>query len=268
MSALPSSLWRTLSLQASFNCVGMQRSGWLVCLAPWLRRRGRERAREFMARPRAVFNTNPYLAPVLLGARCRIEEDHSAELADRVEATMQRTLGALGDALVWRAVRPVWFLSTALLGLAFGPTLVLAAWLLFAVAVCTAHSVGLAWGWRHGLDVIDRLDGLRLHAAAAAGKRVAAILAGAMATGTVAWMLDGIAMDRALTAPPSALPIALPSVLPITLLIAMLIASLLGLVIAKMKGAPEWILLISMVGLLLFARLGGNIPEVVVSSWR
>ncbi|RKZ18489.1 hypothetical protein DRQ53_00180 [bacterium] len=252
MSPLPSSLWRTLSLQASFNRVGMQRSGWLVCLAPWLRRRGPERAREFMARPRAVFNTNPYLAPVLLGARCRIEEDHSAELADRVETTMQRTLGSLGDALVWRGVRPVWFLSTALLGLAFGPKLVLVAWLFFALAVCTAHSAGLAWGWRHGLGVIDRLDGLRLHAAATAGKRVAAILAGAMATGTVAWVVDGVAMDQALIAP----------------LIASLIALLIGLVVAKMKGAPEWVLIISMVGLLLYARLSGSIPEAVMSSWR
>lgn len=245
MRPLPSSIWRTLSLQASFNQTNLQHSGWLFCLTPWLRRRPVEELRAWMARPRAVFNTNPYLAPVLLGARCRIEEDHSVDLADRVEATLQRTLGSIGDALGWRAVRPVWFLGTALAGFTFGPAAVLIAWLLFVVGVVLAHGAGLNWGWKHGLGVVESLDGLRLHAWAQAGRQVGGILAGMVAVGLLA---------LALSADPGGLA-----------KVATVVALVVGGVVERLRRGSEWVLLLLMVGLILFARWGTGFPEAVVT---
>lgn len=244
---LPSSPWRTLALQASFNRVGMQRAGWWFALAPWLRRRDDAARRAWFARPRAVFNTNPYLAPVLLGARCRIEEEHSAELADRVEATMQRTFGSLGDAIGWRAVRPAWFLATALAGFAFGPVAVLAAWLLFATTVIAVHAAGLVWGYRHGLDVVDRVASWPLHGLAAAGRTVGGVLAGMIAVGLLGLTL-------------SADPVG-------TTAVSAAVAALVGLGVARLRRAPEWWLLAGLVGLILFARWTGEFPEAVL-TWR
>jgi mannose/fructose/N-acetylgalactosamine-specific phosphotransferase system component IID len=241
------STWRTLALQASFNRIGMQRTGWWVGIAPWLRRRDESTRREWLGRQRAFFNTNPYLAPVLLGARCRIEEDHSVELADRVEVTMQRTLGSLGDSLSWRAVRPVWFLATALAGIALGPVAVLVAWLIFGVGVLTVHRVGLVWGYRHGLDVVDRLAELPLYPISNAGRRVAAILAGAVAAGTLALSISA-GQD-------------------LMSIVAASVAVAVGATMVRFRRGPEWMLLGVFVGLILFARWTGNFPEAVV-TWR
>lgn len=225
----------------------MQSTGWIFCLAPWLRRRGVEAVRAWMDRPRAVFNTNPYLAPVLLGARCRIEEDHSAELADRIEDTMQRTLGSLGDSVGWGAMRPLWFLATAVCGVALGPVAVLVAWVIFALGVVLVHQAGLQWGWRHGLAVVDRLGDLRLHALAAAGRRVAAMLSGAVAVGIVALTLTASREQLAW--------------------VALVVAVATGTVAVRLRRGSEWVLLIGMVAMILFAKWTGNFPEAVV-TWR
>jgi mannose/fructose/N-acetylgalactosamine-specific phosphotransferase system component IID len=241
------SIWRTLALQASFNRIGMQRTGWWVGHAPWLRRRDESSRREWLGRQGAFFNTNPYLAPVLLGARCRIEEDHSAELADQVEVTMQRTLGSLGDSLSWRAVRPVWFLATALAGIAVGPVAVLVAWLTFGLGVLIVHRAGLVWGYRHGLDVVDRLAGLPLYSISHAGRRVAAILAGTVAMGTLALTISvGVGMMT---------------------LVATFVAVTTGAAMVRFRRGPEWMLLGAFVVMILFARWTGSFPEAVV-TWR
>jgi PTS system mannose-specific IID component len=241
------SLWRTLALQASFNRIGMQRTGWWVGHAPWLRGRDESARREWFRRQRAFFNTNPYLAPVLLGACCRVEEDHSAELADRIEATMQRTLGSLGDSLTWRAVRPFWFLGTALAGIALGPVAVLVSWLIFSAAVLIVHRVGLVWGYRHGLATVDRLAELPLYSISNAGRRVAAVLAGAVATG--------------------ALALTISASTDVSSLVATLVAVVVGAIVARSRRGPEWALLVVFVGLVLFARWTGMAPEAVV-TWQ
>ena len=236
-----------MALQASFNRRGMQRGGWWFALAPWLRGLDQPARRAWFARERAVFNTNPYLAPVLLGARCRIEEDHSPDLAERFDATLQRTFGSLGDALFWRALRPLWFLGTALAGIAFGPIAILVSWLVFAAGVFLVHRLGLAWGYWHGIDVVDRLGVARLHALAHAGRRSAAVLAGTLGTGALA--LTVLAGGELLA------------------LVAAGISIVLGATLTRLKRGPEWALLAVMAGMVLFARWTGSFPEAVV-TWR
>lgn len=236
-----------MALQASFNRRGMQRTGWWFALAPWLRRMDVESRRAWFARERAVFNTNPYLAPVLLGARCRVEEDQTGDLADRIEGAMQRTLGSLGDALFWSAVRPAWFLGTAIAAFALGPVAALAGWLSFAAVVWLVHYRGLAIGYAHGVDIVDRLDSGRLHLLALTGRRVAAILAGMVGMGTLVLTLASGA--EALAAGAAAISVAL------------------GAFLSRVRRGPEWLLLALMVGLLLFARWSGRFPEAVI-TWR
>jgi len=244
---MPTSVWRTMALQASFNRRGMQRAGWWFALGPWLQRMDPESRRAWFVRERAVFNTNPYLAPVLLGARCRIEEDHGPDLADRVECAMQRTLGSLGDALFWRAARPVWFLGTAVAAIALGPWAALVGWLTFAALVWAMHHRGQAIGYRLGLDIVDRIGASRAHVLARAGRRVAAVLAGALAMGAA---VLSILSGRETMA-----------------VVAAGIAVALGVFLTRLKRGPEWVLVIVMVGLVLFARWAGDFPEAVI-TWR
>jgi mannose/fructose/N-acetylgalactosamine-specific phosphotransferase system component IID len=236
-----------MALQASFNLRGMQRGGWWFALSPWLGRMDPARRQAWFARERAVFNTNPYLAPVLLGARCRIEEDHGADLADRVEDTMQRTLGSLGDALTWRAIRPLWFLGTALAGVALGPMAVLTTWIAFAAGVWITHWRGQAWAYSLGLEVVDRLAASRLHALAQAGRRVAAVLAGVVGIGGLALTLGTAGESLAA--------------------VASLAAVGVGLLLTRLRRGAEWVLLLAMGGLILFARWSGQFPEAVI-TWR
>jgi mannose/fructose/N-acetylgalactosamine-specific phosphotransferase system component IID len=236
-----------MALQASFNRRGMQRIGWWFALGPWLGRMDVESRRAWFARERAVFNTNPYLAPVLLGARCRIEEEQTVDLADRIEAAMQRTLGSLGDALFWSAVRPAWFLGTALASIAFGPAAALAGWLCFVVLVWGVHRQGLIVGYALGLEVVDRLESARLHGLTLAWRRVGGILAGAVATGAL--VLTLAAGAEALAAGAAG------------------VAILLGVLLTRVRRGPEWLLLGVMVGLVLVARLAGRFPEAVI-TWR
>jgi mannose/fructose/N-acetylgalactosamine-specific phosphotransferase system component IID len=234
-------------LQASFNPRGMQRIGWWYALSPWLRRMNTEARRAWFARERAVFNTNPYLAPVLLGARCRIEEEHTGDLADRVEAAMQRTLGSLGDALFWSAARPVWFLGTAVASIALGPAAALGGWLSFMVLIGVVHYRGLAIGYDLGLEVVDRLDSARLHTLALAGRRVAAVLGGAMAVGALVLTVAAGAETLALGSAAGSIA--------------------LGALLTRVRRGPEWLLVAVMVGLILLARLSGRFPEAVI-TWR
>lgn len=177
--------WRLWSVQGSFEPAGQQWSGWMVCLAPWLRRRfDRGGLQEWMAQEPLSVNTNPYLFGLLVGARLRVEEEHGPELGRRVTAGLQSALGALGDALVWSAWRPFAALLAGILGLAAGLVPVLGVWIAFAAAQSWLRGWGLRWGFEHGLDVASELGRLDLRAHT---RRVR--IAGAVAAGLLAALL-------------------------------------------------------------------------------
>jgi mannose/fructose/N-acetylgalactosamine-specific phosphotransferase system component IID len=157
--------WRLWFLQSSWNREGMQSLGLLVCTLPWARRRGlsgRELAE--WARPRlAYFNTNPYLAGLVLGATLHLAERNRNEESFRLQKGLSRSLGALGDPFFWEGARP----AVAYLGLsaAFlaGPIGILAAWLFFLLASGIVRELCLRIGVERGPGVVDLLTRPSIH---------------------------------------------------------------------------------------------------------
>ncbi|MDD5655735.1 MAG: PTS system mannose/fructose/sorbose family transporter subunit IID, partial [Elusimicrobia bacterium] len=127
---------RSLLLQACWNFERMQSLGFALCVEPWLERcygAQDEARREARLRHQEFFNTQPYMAPLVLGMVCALEEDIAA--ADAVarpgkvarlrtlKTAAAAALAGLGDALFWGSLRPfcaILALSGALVMLHFG----------------------------------------------------------------------------------------------------------------------------------------------------
>ena len=177
---------RCLALQASWNEQRMQNLGLVNALAPWLRQQGleREQLRRACRRYYGYFNTNPYLAPYVVGGLLRLEHDRAAgaPVPERLVAgfrdTLARACGALGDQLFWLGLRPAVGLLGCLLALRGLWPLVLL--LIGAVAagqlLLRRRALGLGFGL--GPDVIDVLGRPGWHRAIAWSRRLALALTG------------------------------------------------------------------------------------------
>lgn len=158
---------RLLGLQAGFSDRYLQRSGFLVALAPRPgaaaggripeeRAEARARLREEMFGDRPP-NTQPLVAAALIGALDRVLAEPAAE-ASRPAIRLLQAGGSLiaqwGDALVWGSTRPTFgLLASALLPLSLPG--VLAGWLLLGIAAEILARLWLyRWGWREGWDLV------------------------------------------------------------------------------------------------------------------
>jgi PTS system mannose-specific IID component len=112
---------RSLLLQSCWNFERMQSLGLAFCLEPWLERcwSGQdEAARAARLRHQEYFNTQPYMASLIVGMICALEEE-AAEVpaGERREQLVQRlralksaaaaALAGVGDVLFWGALRPL-----------------------------------------------------------------------------------------------------------------------------------------------------------------
>ena len=178
--------WRCLALQAAWNHQRMQNLGLLHVLAPWShwRRLDPDRRRLLARRHLGYFNTNPYLAPYILGGLLRLEDDHldGQPVPERLIAgfrdSLSRACGALGDELMWLGARPATLLLAALVG-----WLVAWPWALATLVVAAAIQLGLRrWalrvGYARGLDVLQVLERPAWHRAAGWAGRGALALTG------------------------------------------------------------------------------------------
>lgn len=191
---------RSLALQASWNDERMQNLGLLAALAPWLRRQDLEvnLRRRFCQRHIGVFNTNPYLANLIIGGVLRLESEVSPECAPPAATgvaayrdTLARVCGSLGDQLFWLGLRPAVAVATILLGIG-GHW----AWLLAVVGLFAVGELGLRWHWLTrgyalGLDIVDLLGRPAWHRTIGWVKRGALALTGILAGVCVARLLAG-----------------------------------------------------------------------------
>ncbi len=181
--------WRLWFLQASWNREGMQSMGMAVCALPWARRRGL-RGAELAGWLRARLdyaNTNPYLAGLALAPALRLSEEGDETGARRLETTLSRVLGAVGDALFWEGLRPAWALLTLTAAFVLGPWAVLAGWLVFAGAMGLLRQWCWSQGWQRGGRVIELVDRPVVGRVVEASASVAAAAAGlTMAVGYLA----------------------------------------------------------------------------------
>jgi mannose/fructose/N-acetylgalactosamine-specific phosphotransferase system component IID len=112
---------RSLLLQSGWNYERLQSLGLAFCLEPWLARcwAGQdEAARAARLRHQECFNTQPYMASLVIGMVCALEEEAAAAPAgERRDQLVQRlrilktasasALAGVGDALFWGALRPM-----------------------------------------------------------------------------------------------------------------------------------------------------------------
>lgn len=153
---------RLLFLQSSWNYQRMQGLGFLFALLPGLQRLcpPEELARASM-RHAGYFNTHPYLAPLVVGAVLKLEEERAAQGEDRsidindFKEIVAAPYAAIGDALFWGGLRPLVAaiaLFFAIKGIIWTPLIFL---LLYNLVPVWFRVVFFEYGYRHGLNSVD-----------------------------------------------------------------------------------------------------------------
>lgn len=180
---------RSLTLQASWNGQRMQNLGLLVTLLPWLRRQSRDinRDRLFCRRYYEYFNTNPYLANLIIGGLVRLEQESldtgtdGAALAKTFRDSLCRAFASLGDQLFWLGLRPAVTMAICLMGMLglMIPIFLLVG--LFAFLQLWIRFWSLGRSFELGLDIVDLIDHPHWHQAIAWTKRAGMFLTGMVA---------------------------------------------------------------------------------------
>jgi mannose/fructose/N-acetylgalactosamine-specific phosphotransferase system component IID len=188
-------LWRAWALDATWHPARMQALGVVHALAPVLRRSADPRA---AAAPyTAAFNANLWMAPALLGAMARQEaEGHGAD-AVRTRDQLGPPLSGIGDAHVWKALRPACLVIAVAAVLFMAPRfgLVLAC-ALYAASALRQVTHGFARGATLGHDLGRHIEAVR--PSQAAGRAARSVV------GTGAGALCGFGLVRAWQTAPSA----------------------------------------------------------------
>ena len=180
---------RSAWIQSSLNYQGMQNLGRLFCLVPvarWLKLEKSEWP-GFVRRHLGLFNSNPFISPLGLGALARLEADHkrgaqplAGSMIERFSERLSTPLGAVGDELFWAAVRPQMVLLGCLVALTagmWGPiTLVVG----FTAWQALYRWKTFTWGWVSGSQVASVLRDRRLRLPAQRAGLVAAACAGSL----------------------------------------------------------------------------------------
>jgi len=113
----------------------MQGLGFFYSLLPWLAKVSGEGFREACFRHLTYFNTNPYMAPYVLGVVSRLEEEGKGEESVKARNDLMGPLGAIGDGFYWATLLPV----TVLLSLAISFFSMAAAPVFFLFAYNAVH---------------------------------------------------------------------------------------------------------------------------------
>lgn len=164
MGYVAKAFFRSFLIQSSWNFERMQSLGFFYSVAPAIRviHKTKEALKEASDRHLEFFNTNPYMAPAIIGATIRMEEDGaSGEEIKDLKSALMGVYGAVGDALFWGSLRPL----AAVSGVAFALQGCLWAPLVFLLVYNLPHlfvrAYGMFMGYRLGIGVVNaiiRLD--------------------------------------------------------------------------------------------------------------
>ncbi|MBI5883996.1 MAG: PTS system mannose/fructose/sorbose family transporter subunit IID [Elusimicrobia bacterium] len=165
--------WRSFFIQSLWSFENMQGLGFGFCVEPWLRERcGGSPQEELaaLARNCEQFNTQPYMAGLVAGMACSLEESAAAASPEDRSAIVGRlrtlktsaagALAAIGDAFFWGAWRPfcaALAVASGMVGIFLGAqpgAVVLAAAgcyvLAYGAPVLALRWMGLGLGYRWG----------------------------------------------------------------------------------------------------------------------
>lgn len=144
--------------------------GFELCLFPIAKRLypDKQPRKEFLQRHLKFFNAHPYLASYALGVSIRLEEAiasgsrEGCHQLERIKDLMIPTLGAKGDQLFWRTIRP-YSLMLGILGLFIFESIELRlavlvlVFMIYNIPHLYIRFVGLTEGYQYGLNVYQCL---------------------------------------------------------------------------------------------------------------
>jgi mannose/fructose/N-acetylgalactosamine-specific phosphotransferase system component IID len=162
-------LLRGLLIQSCWNFENFQGIGFAYVLgrSSLPEGAGEEQEKAFYQRHMKCFNTNPYLAGLIVGGVVRLEEEYSAgrATAAQIETYKQDLtgpLGALGDSLTWGTWRPLASLLAVMTALMFESLAPLVFLILYNCVALWIRYTGIRNGYAYGSDILGYLKVLNL----------------------------------------------------------------------------------------------------------
>lgn len=189
-------LMRTFFIQSWWNYKRLQNIGLLFALIPFLRYiHNKEKFLERTKFYTEYFNTNPYFAPVIIGALCNMEErlangEPVEDMINLLKTRLMSTFGSIGDAVTWNGIRPVAAFSGGILAF-FDPVAGIMLYLfLFNFTTMYIRFYGFFKAYKLGEDLIDYLQELEPAKIIFYLQKTEAILAGIFIGGLVWWTYE------------------------------------------------------------------------------
>jgi PTS system mannose-specific IID component len=190
---------RALFIQAAMHRRGMQSLGMLSALDAGAERVTNDPA-ALLARHADHFNTNPNMAPMVIGGVLRIEEEGGRggpASVSRFKQACASALAAAGDVFFAGGLKPIALTLATLFAIyRFFPGLV-AVFVLYNAALITVRYRGLSFGYARGWGLIEAFSSPRVQralvlvrtgAACAGGLLAGVIVTGAFQQGTRAFI--------------------------------------------------------------------------------
>lgn len=163
MGYLRSAFFRSFLIQSSWSFERMQSLGFFYSIAPAISsiHKGKDDLAEAYKRHLEFFNTNPYMAPAIIGAAIKLEEEGaSGEDIKGLKAGLMGAYGAVGDSLFWGALRPlgaVAGVALALYGFMWAPIVFL---IIYNLPHIFMRCYGIIIGYRMGTGIVTAIKGL------------------------------------------------------------------------------------------------------------
>jgi len=181
-------IWfRLLLLQASWNFERLQGVGFFYALLPGLKKLYRdEKLLEVSRKYDGYFNTHVYLAPMVVGAVLKLEEERAADLADAdtliddFKEMVAAPYAAIGDALFWGGLRPLAAgvaLFFAVKGILWAPLIFI---VLYNIVPIWFRTVFYVRGYRQGIKSVEFIQQHRLPDWAIHTKEAAVVVLGGL----------------------------------------------------------------------------------------
>ena len=157
---------RSFYIQGSWNYQRMLNLGFCYSILPILDRlyKKDEDRSKFLKRQLEFFNAHPYFASFALGATARLEEQNfienwpSEKPISVLKNRLCGPLGAIGDKLVWRTVKPLVAMFGVLITLFYGIVGPIVLIVIYNVPHIYLRYYGIVKGYNLGFDIVRELS--------------------------------------------------------------------------------------------------------------
>jgi mannose/fructose/N-acetylgalactosamine-specific phosphotransferase system component IID len=140
-------------IQTSWSFTSLQHLGFLFTLSSGTHN---TKQTDLLNTTQTIFNTHPYMAPYIIGAVLRAQDDNtfSMDRISRFISIAQTSFASAGDLLFWQTIRPALLLGAVILGLKFGIIGPIASLIVYSVFHLFHRIKGFQEGYDRGTDII------------------------------------------------------------------------------------------------------------------